>query len=160
MSVSVVITNLSASPVSLSDLYVTLGATGSATEAVTITRSVSELDSMNALKELVSAGTVSVVPTQSGSNVDLLSVPLEQHGVEAALDVGSIALLTATITFAEPFPAGVVPVVTLCVDKTDGPDARGEVWVQDITNAGFDYYYDVTTADAGATNDLNWKATY
>ena len=160
MSVSVVITNLSASPVSLSDLYVTLGATGSATEAVTITRSVSELDSMNALKELVSAGTVSVVPTQSGSNVDLLSVPLEQHGVEVALDVGSIALLTATITFAEPFPAGVVPVVTLCVDKTDGPDARGEVWVQDITNAGFDYYYDVTTTDAGATNDLNWKATY
>ena len=160
MSVSVTITNLAAVATPVTDAYVVLGAAGAANDSVTIDRSVSQLDSMNALKALVDAGTVSVSPVQSSSNVDLMSVPLEQHGVEAGLDVNAVALLTATITFAEPFPTGVVPVVTAMLDKTDGPASRAEVWAQDVTNTGFDYYVDVTTADTGLTVDLMWKATY
>ena len=160
MSVSVLITNLSATPVSLDDLYITLGAAGSATEAITIDRSVSQLDSMNSLKSLVDAGTVSAVPTASSDNVDLLSVPMGQHGLEAGIDVNALAVVTTAVVFAEPFPAGVVPVMALVLDKTAGPDARGTVWVLNVTNLGFDLVYDVTTVDAGVTNDCNWVASY
>ena len=62
--------------------------------------------------------------------------------------------------FAEPFPTGVVPVMSLTLDKTDGPAARGAVWVVNVTNLGFDLVYDVTTVDAGLTNDCNWVASY
>jgi len=160
MSVSVVITNLTASAVKINELYVSLGAAGSSTASVTVERSVAQLDSMSELKSLLDAGTVSVSATQSASNEDILSIALEQHGVVAGVSVNAVAVVTATVTFAKPFPAGVVPVVTLTIDKTDGPAARGTAWVQAVTNAGFDYYYDVTTADAGLTNDLNWVATY
>jgi len=160
MSVTVTITNLAATPTPISEAYVVLDAAGGANDSIDIQRSVAELDSMRALKTLVDAGTVSVSPVQSSDNVDLMSIPLEQHGQVAALDVNAVALLTATVTFAEPFPTGVTPVVTLCLDKSNGAAARGEIWVQAVTNAGFDYYYDVTTNDAGNTNDLNWKATY
>lgn len=160
MSVSVTITNLAAVATPVTEAYVVLGATGAANDAITIERSVAELDSMRGLKTLVNAGTVSVDIVQSADNVDLMSVALEQHGVVTALDVNGLALLTATVTFAEPFPTGVVPVVTAVLDKTNGPDARCEVWAQTVTNAGFDYFVDVTTIDAGATVDLMWKATY
>jgi hypothetical protein len=149
---------LVATPVT--EAYVVLGAAGAANEAVTIERSVAELDSMRGLKTLVDAGTVSVSPVQSSDNVDLMSIPLEQHGQVAAIDVASVALVTATVTFDEPFPTGIVPNVTLTLDKTNGADARGEIWVQDVDNTGFDYYYDVTTLMGASTNELNWKATY
>ena len=55
MSVSVLITNLSASPVNLSEMYVSLGAAGSANASITTDRSVAQLDSMNGLKALVDA---------------------------------------------------------------------------------------------------------
>lgn len=160
MSVSVTITNLASTPTLISEAYVVLGAAGAANDAVTIERSVAQLDSMIALKALVDANTVSVEVVQSSDNVDLLSIPVEQHGVVTGLDVNAVALLTATVTFAEPFPVGVAPKITLTLDKTAGPAARGEVWVQAVTNTGFDYYYDVTTNDAGNTNDLFWVATY
>jgi hypothetical protein len=160
MSVSVLITNLSATPVSLDDMYITLGAAGSATDSATVERSVSELDSMNNLKALVDAGTVSAVPTASSDNVDLLSCPLEQHGLEEAIDVNAITAVTTAVVFAEAFPTGVVPVMALTLDKTNGPAARGAVWVVNVTNLGFDLVYDVTTADAGLTNDCNWVASY
>jgi hypothetical protein len=160
MAVSVLITNLSAAPVALDDLYVTLGAAGSATEALTISRSVSELDSMNNLKSLVDAGTVSAVPTASADNVDLLSCPLEQHGVVAGVDVNAVAVISTAVVFDAPFPAGVVPVVTMTVDKTDGPAARGVAYAENITELGFDCEMDVTTADGGLTVDVNWVATY
>ena len=160
MSVAVTITNLASSQTSIPELYVVLDATGGANDSITVERSVAELDMMRGLKELVDAGTVNVSPVQSASNVDLMSIPLEQHGAVAGLDVGSVALLTATVTFDEPFPAGVVPVVTAMLDKTNGPDCRCEVWAQAVTNTGFDYYVDVTVADTGATADLMWKATY
>ena len=108
----------------------------------------------------LSSRDVTVEPVQSSTNVDLLSVPLEQHGLEVGIDVNAVAKVVTAVVYAEPFPTGVVPVVTATLDKTNGPAARGEVWVENVTNAGFDLVYDVTTADAGLTNDANWNAVY
>lgn len=160
MSVAVTITNLAAVATPVTEAYVVLGAAGAANDAITIERSVAELDSMRGLKALVDAGTISVSPVQSASNVDLLSVPLEQHGLETGIDVNAIAVVTTAVVYPEAFPVGVIPVVTLTLDKTAGPAARGAAWVLNVTNAGFDLVYDVTTAAAGLTNDCGWKATY
>ena len=160
MSVSVTITNTTSAALPLSELYVVLDASGGVNDAITVERSVSELDSMNGLKALLDAGDVTVEPVQSSTNVDLLSVPLEQHGLEAGIDVNAVAKVVTAVVFADAFPTGVVPVVTVTLDKTSGPAARGAVWVENVTNAGFDLVYDVTTADAGLTNDANWKAVY
>ena len=160
MSVSVLITNTTSSPLALQELYITLGAAGSSTDSITIERSVSELDSMNALKTLFDAGDVTVIPTQSSDNIDMLSIALEQHSVEAGIDVGSIAVVTTGVVYPAPFPSTVVPVIHLTLDKTDGPAARGTVWALNITDVGFDLVYDVTTADGGNTNDCAWTATY
>ena len=160
MSVSVTITNLSSVGISLSEAYVSLGASGSSNDSVTIQRSVAELDSMRALKDLVDAGTISISALQSSSNVDLMSIPLEQHGIESAMTVNAVAEVTAAVAFANAFPAGIVPVITTSIDKTNGPLSRGEAYVENVTNAGFDIKLDVTTAAAGLTVDVNWKATY
>ena len=158
MSVSVTITNLAAVATPVSELYIVLDAAGGSNEAVTVERSLAELDSMRGLKALVDAGTVSADVVQSADNVDLLSLPLEQHGEVIDLDVNATALLTATVTFDQPFPAGTLPKVFLTLRKGNGPDARGEIWVESVTPTGFDYFYDVTTLDSGPTNDLNWMA--
>jgi hypothetical protein len=160
MAVSVLITNTTAAQLELFELYSHLGPAGSATESITIDRSVAQLDAMPALQGLLDAGDVTIAATQSASNVDLLSVPLEQHGLETGIDVNAIAVVTTGVVYPSPFPTGVVPVVTLTLDKTNGPAARGAAWVINVTNLGFDLVYDVTTADAGLTNDCNWVATY
>jgi hypothetical protein len=160
MSVSVVITNLTASPVALTELYATLGAAGSSTASLTIDRSVAQLDSMNALKALLDAGTVSVTPTQSSNNEDILSIPLEQHGVQAGLSVNAVTQVTQAVVYPKPFPAGVVPVVTCTVNKTAAPAARATVYVENVTNLGFDIKLDVTTLAAGLTVSVNWQASY
>jgi hypothetical protein len=160
MSVTVTITNLASTPTPISEAYVVLDATGGANDSIDIQRSVAELDSMRALKTLVDAGTVSVAPVQSSDNVDLMSVPLEQHGVATGVDVSAATEVTEAVVFAEAFPTGVVPVVTLCADKTNGTAARGVLYAENITNAGFDIKYDVTTLEAASTHDINWIATY
>lgn len=160
MAVSVLITNTTASPLALPELYLTLGAAGASTDSITITRSVAELDSMASLKALLDDGDVTVVPTQSSGATDLLTLPLEQHGLETGIDVSSVALVVTAVTYPEPYPSGVVPIVTVTLDKTNGVDARGEVWVKAVTNLGFDVVYNVTTLHAASTNDANWVATY
>lgn len=160
MSVSVTITNLAATPTPLSELYVVLDAAGGANEAITVERSVAQLDSMNGLKALVDAGTVSVSPVQASSNVDLISVPLEQHGVETGLSVNAVTEVTAAVVYPEPFPTGVKPVIMLTVDKENGPASRSVAYANNITNTGFDIELDVTTVDTGLTVDVMWSATY
>jgi hypothetical protein len=160
MSVSVVITNLTASPVNISELYTKLGAAGSTTAAVTISRSVAELDSMNETKALLDAGTVSVVATQSANNEDILSIALEQHGVSTPMSVAAAAEVLLPVVFAKPFPVGVVPVMNLSVDKSLGLTSRSTVYAQAITNAGFTIALDVTVLQAASTVAVNWKATY
>jgi hypothetical protein len=160
MSVSVVITNLTASPVNISEMYTKLGAAGSATEAVTISRSVAELDSMNETKALLDAGTISVVATQSANNEDILSLALEQHGVSTPMSVAAAAEVLLPVVFAKPFPVSVVPVVNLTVNKSLGLLSRSTVYAQSITNAGFTIALDVTVSEAASTVAVNWKATY
>jgi hypothetical protein len=160
MSVSVTITNLAAVATPVTEAYSVLGATGATNDAITIERSVAELDSMRGLKALVDAGTVSVDVLQSADNVDLMSIPLEQHGVEAGITVNAVAVVSTAVAFAEPFPAGVVPVVQLTVNKTDGPASRSAAYAENVTNAGFDLELDVTTAAGGLTVDCMWSATY
>lgn len=160
MSVSVLITNLAAVPTKINELYTTLGAAGSATAAVTIDRSVAQLDSMSELKALLDAGTVSVVATQSANNEDILSIALEQHGVSSAMSVAVVTEVLLPVVFAKPFPVGVVPVVNLTVDKSLGLLSRSAAYAQVITNAGFTIALNVTTLQAASTVAVNWKATY
>ncbi len=160
MSVSVVITNLTAAPLHINELYTSLGAAGSATASVTIARSVAQLDSMSETKSLLFAGSISVVPTESSDNADLLSIPLEQHGVAAAVSVAAATEVLTVVTFAKPFPTGVKPVVTVTADKSNGLTARGALYVQSITNTGCTISLVVTTLQAASTWDLNWVATY
>jgi hypothetical protein len=160
MSVSVTITNLAAVQTPVTEAYSVLGAAGATNDAITIERSVAELDSMRGLKALVDAGTVSVDAVQSSDNVDLMSIPLEQHGIALVVDVSAATEVTTAIAFGEAFPAGVVPVITLTADKTAGPLGRGELYTENVTNVGFDLQYVVTTAEAASTHDISWKATY
>lgn len=160
MSVSVLITNLTANKVTINELYTTLGAAGSATAAVTISRSVAQLDSMLELKALVNAATVSVVATNSADNADLLSIPMEQHGVVPLVSVAVATEVLSVVTFAKPFPAGVVPVVTVTIDKSLGLLSLGNAYVQSITNTGCTIALVVTTLQAASTVQLNWQASY
>lgn len=160
MSVSVVITNLTAANLTISELYTELGPSGSTTASVTISRSVAELDCMTETKTKLFAGQISVVPTESSDNVQLISVPLEQHGVVASVSVTSATEVLSVVTFPEPFPTGVVPVVTVSADKSNGLTARGSLYVQSITNTGCTISLVVTTTEAASTFALNWVATY
>lgn len=160
MSVSVVITNLTASSLHINELYTTLGAAGTPTASVTIARSVAQLDSMNETKTLLFAGSISVVPTESSDNADILSIPLEQHGVATGVSVAAATEVLTVVTFSKPFPVGVKPVVTATADKSNGLTARGQLYVQSITNTGCTLALVVTTLEAASTWDLNWVATY
>lgn len=159
MSVSLVITNLTAAPVHLNDMYVTLGASGSATASITTARSVAQIDSMQDLKALLAAASVSVVATESADNNDLLSIPLEQHGVATLVSVASAAEVLTVVTFPKPFPTGVKPVVTASIDKTAALTSRGALYVQSISNTGCTLALVVSVTQA-STVDLNWVATY
>lgn len=160
MSVSVVITNLSASAIHINELYTNLGAAGSANESVTVQRSVAELDSMNEVKTLLNAGTISVVPTQSADNTDLLSIPLEQHGTVTGVSVNAVAEVVTAVTFPKAFPSAVVPKVYVTVNKSTALLSRSTAYVQAVTNAGFNLALDVTTAQAGQVVSVNWMAVY
>jgi hypothetical protein len=160
MSVSVVITNLASTPTKINELYTTLGAAGASNASITIERSVAQLDSMSELKTLLDAGTVSVAATQSASNEDILSIPMEQHGVQAGLSVNAVTEVTQAVVFPKPFPTGVVPVVTCTVNKTAAPASRSTVYVDSVTNLGFNIKLDVTTLAAGLTVSVNWQASY
>lgn len=160
MSVSVVITNLAAVPTTINELYTKLGAAGSSTASVTISRSVAQLDSMLETKALLNAGTISVVATNSADNADLMSIPMEQHGVSTPMSVAVATEVLLPVVFAKPFPVGVVPVVTCSVNKSLGLLSRSTVYIQSITNAGFTIALDVTVLQAASTVAVNWQASY
>ena len=160
MSVSVVITNLTAGPLNISELYTKLGAAGSSTASVTISRSVAELDSMNETKALLDAGTVSVVATQSANNEDILSLALEQHGATTPMSVAVATEVTLAVVFPKPFPTGVVPVISLAINKSLGLLSRSAAYAQVVTNLGFTVALDVTTLQAASTVAVNWVASY
>ncbi len=160
MSVTVLVTNLTAAAVELTDLYTTLGASGATNASISFTRSTGQIDDMQALKALLHAGTVSVSVTQSSDNADLMSLPLEQHGVSAALAVDAIAVVTATVTFAKPFPSA--PKVFCQIVQGVSPNEawKGVCYIRSVTASSFLIALDVTAAEAtgGSTATINWMA--
>lgn len=160
--VTLVITNLTSETLDLSELYAEVGPAGSSNAALTVTRSVAQLDSMPALQKLLADGDVSVVATNSTDNSDLFSVPMEQHGVSAALAVDGVAVVTATVSFAKAFPSGVTPNVKLQVVQGVVTNFKATPYVRALTNTGFTIALDVTTASGtgGATCTVHWQAAY
>ncbi len=148
MSISLVITNTTSAKVPLLDLYTELGASGTSTAALTITRSVAQIDNMPNLKALVNAGTVTVALTASADNYDILSLPIEQHGVVANMVVNTATVVTSAVTFANAFH--VAPVVTVSAVQTASSTAwKGQAYAQAVTTTGFTAALDVTTGVAG-----------
>jgi|HubBroStandDraft_6_1064221.scaffolds.fasta_scaffold425937_2 hypothetical protein len=162
MSTSVTITNTTDAELQISEIYSQLGPAGSPTASLTFTRSVAELDSMVALKTLVFNGTVTVVVTESTDNVDILSIPLEQHGNVGTLAVDSVAVVTHAVTFANAYPVGVSPVITFGVQQGTHTDWKAGVYARSVTNTGFTLALDVTTQSgtSGEKGSVNWVASY
>lgn len=158
MSVSVVITNLTTAPLTINELYTKLGAAGSTTASVTISRSVAQLDRMEETKAKLFAGQISIVPTTSSDNVDLLSIPIQQHGVSTGFATVATGQVTQAVVFAEPFPATIVPKITLTIDKTSATALRGAAYEDTVTNTGFNIDLVVTTA-AGSSPTFSPSAT-
>lgn len=100
---SLVITNLTSSPVYLRDLYTTVAASGS----VTTTRSASDLANMSGLQELVADGVVSVAYTRSADEVASgLDAPPVIDGVDLAA-VAAAAVVSSSAVLRFSFTAGV-----------------------------------------------------
>lgn len=159
---TVTITNLTSARVPLDEIYANLAPANAAGDSLTIERTAAQLDSMDGLKALVKASTVSVDWTNSSDDVDILSTPAEQHGLKTGLAVDSIAVVTSVVTFAEAYDSSVVPVVTASIVQGASTDWQGQVYIRSVTYAGFTIALDVTDAAAsgGATCSVSWSATY
>lgn len=156
---TVVVTNLSASEVSLDDMYANLGAAGSSTASLTFTASAAALDRMDALKALLNAGTVSVSVTRSSDDIDFLSAPIEQHGVSGNLAVDAVAVVTSAVTFPKAF--AVAPKLTLTVVQGATTNFKANVYARSVTASGFTIALDVTTAGtASGVCTVHWTAVY
>jgi hypothetical protein len=155
MSLTVTVTNLTDAPVSLDDMYMSLGESGSATESITIKRSAAQLDAMDALKALVSAGSVSVDITHDASDVDLLSGAIEMYGVISSLSVNSTGVVTSDVVFATPFANGVTPRVTASIVQGSVTTFQAGLYLRSVSNTGFTAALDVTTAVAGTVTAEN-----
>lgn len=100
----VTITNISAAPVGISDLYTTLPVGGS----VTTKRSASQLSSMTSLQKAVEAGTVTVSATlESFETASGLTIPPGTIDAGDAAAVAATAPAAATFEIRKAFTAGV-----------------------------------------------------
>lgn len=159
---TVTITNLTDERLPLDEIYANLAASGEDGDSLEIQRTAAQLDAMDGLKALVSAGDISVDWVNGDDDVDLLTAPGEQHGLKTGLAITSIAVVTSAVTFAEPFATGVTPVVTASIVQGASTDWQGQVYIRSVTNTGFTIAVDVTDAAAagGATCSVSWSATY
>jgi hypothetical protein len=159
---TVTIKNLTSARLPLDEIYANLEAKDLPGDTLVIERTAAQLDAMDALKTLVSAGSVSVTWTNASTDVDALSVPGEQHGTKTGLLVDGVAVVTSAVTFAKAFATGVTPVVTASIVQGAATDWQGQVYVRSVTNTGFTIALDVTDAAAagGATCSVTWSATY
>lgn len=152
MSITFKVTNLTTSTVSLTDLYTTIGSSAGDEPSVTVTRSMSEIDRMLALKALVAAGTVAVDFLNSSDNADAMSVPMEQHGVISQVSVISATVVTPTaVTFGTAFHSAVVPLMHLTVvQNARATTFKATPYVRSLSNTAFTLALDVTTAQTNA----------
>ena len=156
MSLTVTVTNLSSSAVSLDDLYMSLGPAGAANDSVTFTRSSAQLDLMESLKALLSAGTVDVDIVHSADDVDLMSGSITQTGVISGVSVNSAAVVTSAVVFDAPFHSSVVPNVRATISQRSGATTfKAGLYLRSIDNTGFTAALDVTTAISGAVSAEN-----
>src|SRR5580704_6740785 len=148
MSTTIVVTNNTAAPVTLTELYSVVDASST----LTFTASVAQLDRMPALAGLVLAGTVSVSLTDSADNVDALSIPIQTKGRITGIDVTAIAKVATVVTFAKPFATSVVPWIVFGVVQNTSTAFKAKPYAYNITNTGFTAALDVTTADTSTTH--------
>lgn len=153
MSISVAITNLTSATLPVDELYANLGAHGSSTATLTITRSSAQLDSMSGLKALVAAGSVSVVLTPSADNNALGEESVTLHG-NASLVVSSAAVVTSAVTFAQPF-ATAPDVVCGVMQNGTSTTFKATPYARSVTTTGFTAALDVTTADSSTVSTEN-----
>jgi hypothetical protein len=155
---TLVVQNQLSTALNLNDIGIVLGAKGASNDTVTFTRTQAQLDAMPEFQVLLNAASITVVATQSAGNAPMLSLPQIQKGKVTAIatDGGD---KTATVTFATPFAAA--PVVILTVDQTGSTGAVINDQIRSVTAAGFDYYLDITTGGGGGeTVALHWVALY
>jgi hypothetical protein len=157
---TVVVQNQTATALALDELCVTLGALGSANDSITFSRTQAQLDAMPDFQALMNAGSITAVSTQSAGNSPLFSIPSVQRGKVLSLATDGPDV-TGTVTFGDPYPAGVYPVVVISLDQTGSAGAVINDQVRSITNTGFTYYLDITGAGGGGeTVALHWVAVY
>lgn len=159
---TVTIKNLTSARLPLDEIYANLAPQNADGDTLTIQRTAAQLDAMEGLKALVNAASVSVTWTNATSDVDMLSIPAEQHGTKTALAVDAVTVVTSAVTFAKAYASGVVPVVTASILQGANTDWTGQVYVRSVTNTGFTIALDVTSASVtgGATASVTWDATY
>jgi hypothetical protein len=159
---TVVVTNLTSSDLTLGELYVTLGPTGSSNASYTFTRTAAQLDMMDELKALLHAASVSVSITKASTDSDLMTLSIDQHGTSPALAVDAIAIVTSAVTFPKPFALGVTPKIQLTIVQGAVTDWAAQAYIRSVTNTGFTIALDVTDASAtpATTATVNWSATY
>lgn len=154
MSIAVTITNLTAATLAIDELYCHLGAAGSSTASLTIVRSNAQLDSMDGLKALKNAGSVSVSMVESADNAALGTTGENQSGVITGVAVTSTGVVTSAVTFPQAY--GATPNVTAtAVQTASGTTWRGTLYLRSISTTGFTAALDVTTADAGTVSGEN-----
>ena len=156
---TVTVTNTTDASLNVSDIYTTLNASGDAGDAVTFTRSQAQLDSMQALKTLLNAGSVTVDVVPSTDNEPGMSIPTEQFGTVGSLAVSGVAIVTSAVTFPFPYDSTVTPNVSLTVVQGTAQDFKANTYVRSLTHTGFTIALDVTTAGAGGhVTSVNWSA--
>lgn len=151
MSLNVTITNTSDSRIKLEDLYMYLGPSGADNDAVTVQRTMSQLDRMEALKTLVNAGTVTVDIVPSSDNFPGPSIPQVQSGVAAGLDVSDTQVITQAVSFPIAYDSTVTPNVSLTVVQGSTTTFKARTYVRSLTHTGFTIALDVTTPATGTT---------
>lgn len=155
MSLTVTVTNLTSSAVPLHDMYMSLGPADSTTESITFSRSAAQLDAMDALKALLSDGSVSVSVVHSTDDVDVLSGELEMHGIISGVIVNSAAVVTSDVVFSSPFANAVVPSVRASIVQGSVTTFKAGLYLRSIDNEGFTAALDVTTGVAGTVTAEN-----
>jgi hypothetical protein len=156
--ITVVVTNLSATSQQLTDLYCEVGPSGSSTASTTFTCSMAQLDSMQQLKTMVNAATLSISLTASADNIDFMSIPVEQHGVTGNVTVAATGIVNTALTFPKAFAAA--PKVYVTLDMSAASTAVAQAWVDTVTATGCNIKVDVTVASAGNHCVVNWIAVY
>jgi hypothetical protein len=150
----VTITNLASTPTFISMLYKSLAASGATGDAITVSKSYSELDQESTLKALVAAGTVSLSFAAEAN--DAVDIGIADNQVVRFYISGTIAAATEQGGAWEAPADGVIRAVTAYV-KTTGD--TGDATLIDVNIAGTTIFTTQTNRPSIAYNDADGKAS-